>query len=85
MFLQNKTLLNRLNILFSYHGFNLTENLNLTFSFHFEMQPIDFNLSYLFIYKFDHQPYWNNNDGWILFPRSSKKNNLNMKIYIFII
>jgi hypothetical protein len=45
------------NVLFNYHQVNLTQlNLNLTYSIHFELRPSHSNLSYLLIYRFDHQP-----------------------------
>ena len=40
----------------------------LTISVHFEIQPLNPNISYLFIYKFDGIPQWNSKikaiDGW---------------------
>jgi len=47
---------------------NLTENNeNLTFSIHFEMHPLNLNLSYLFIYKFDEKPQLNSMNNWTIF------------------
>ncbi len=67
MFLQNVTSINKTNLLFNLHQINLTNSPNLTFSVHFEMSPLDFNLSYLLIYKFDDKPEWNYMDGRTVF------------------
>jgi hypothetical protein len=47
-------------------------NENLTISIHFQIQPFHSNLSYLFIYQFDHPLTFNQLDGKILFCPSSK-------------
>jgi len=78
MFLQNVT---TKNVLFNFHLINISEfqqsNSNLTFSIHFEMHPLDKNLSYLLIYKFDSKPQLtssiNNTDGWSLFCSSNNQ------------
>jgi hypothetical protein len=50
----------------------LQPNENLTISIHFQIQPLNRNLSYLFIYQFDHSLSFNQLDGWTLFCASSK-------------
>ena len=73
MFFQNVTLNNETNLLFNFHLINLTKNNpNLTFSIHFEMHPLDSNLSYLLIYKFDDKPQLNSMDGSTFLCRSGK-------------
>jgi hypothetical protein len=53
---------------FDFHHLNITTSLPI--SIHFEIDPLDTNLSYLFIYKFDQFPLLNNSiqhiDGCIL-------------------
>jgi hypothetical protein len=72
MFLQNVTFNNENQFLFNYHFINFSQaNLNLTFSIHFEMKPLNSNLSYLLIYKFDDKPQLDSMDNWkILSPES---------------
>lgn len=71
MILQNLTLKNYSNEIFHFHFINIIRNNNLSLSIHFEMHPIDTNLAYIFIYKFDNIPQWNQFDGWSLFCPSS--------------
>jgi hypothetical protein len=73
MFFQNVTSINNTNLLlFHFHALNLTQtNPNLTFSIHLEIHPLDTNLSYLLIYKFDDKPQLNSFDGSKLFCPSS--------------
>ena len=68
MFLQNITSMDYFNL----HQINLTQHSNLTFSVHLEISPLDLNVSYLVIHKFDTKPQWNDHHGWTLFSRSSK-------------
>ncbi len=51
-------------------------NENLTISIHFEIHPLDKNLSYLFIYQYDHPLQLNQLDGWALFCPSNIKENI---------
>ena len=87
MTLQNVTSTNFTlhNQLFNLHFVNITNPLPI--SVHFEMHPLNINLGYLFIYKFDSSPQLNSSisliDGWsILCPSSQffflKVNVLNM-------
>jgi len=68
MILQNITSSSPHNQTFDFHHLNITTSLPI--SIHFEIDPLDANLSYLFIYKFDPFPLLNNSiqhiDGWIL-------------------
>ncbi|CAF4747705.1 unnamed protein product, partial [Rotaria magnacalcarata] len=56
MALQNVTSFdsNPHNQLFDLYFINITSNLSI--SIHFEIHPLNNNLSYLFIYKFDNPP-----------------------------
>ncbi len=73
MFLQNVLSMNKKNFLFNLHLINLTQNNpNLTFSVHLEMQPMNLNLSYLLIYKFNDRPQLNSMDGWKVFCSAGK-------------
>jgi hypothetical protein len=73
MFLQNVTFNNETYSLFNYHFINFSRtNPNLTFSVHFEMQPLNSNLSYLLIYKFDDKPQLDSMDNWTILHPSSK-------------
>jgi len=45
------------NILFNYYYVNITSS--LARSLHIEIRPLDFNVSYLLIYKFDQIPQLN--------------------------
>lgn len=51
-------------------------NTNLTVSLHFEIKPLDIDLGYLLIYKFDKEPVLNSVkhdiDGWTLFCPASR-------------
>lgn len=86
MFLQNVTFNTDKNSLFHYHRVNLTQNINsnLTFSIHFEMHPLNRNLSYLFIYKFDDQPQLNSMDNWTLFCPKGEGFSFSIEIIIKI-
>jgi len=70
MTLQNVTSLNSTphNLLFNLHFVNITNSLAV--SVHFEIQPLNTNIGYLFIYKFDTSPILNSSvnqiDGWTL-------------------
>ena len=78
MFLQNVTSNNEQNFLFNYHLINLTKtNPNLTYSSHFELHPLNINLSYLLIYKFDDKPQLNSMNGWKFLCPLSKFDFLN--------
>ena len=59
---------------FNLHQIDITSS--LTISVHFEIQPLNPNISYLFIYKFDGIPQWNSKikaiDGWTVFCSSSE-------------
>jgi hypothetical protein len=76
MNLQNVTSMNSTfyNQLFYLLYVNITSSLPI--SVHFEIQPLNTNISYLFIYKFDQSPQLNSSinqiDGWTLFCHSSK-------------
>jgi hypothetical protein len=76
MIIQNVTSTNSTphNQLFSLHYMNITSVLPI--SVHIEIHPLDLNLSYLFIYKFDQIPQLNSSisqiDGWTLFCPLSK-------------
>jgi hypothetical protein len=60
--------------LFHLHYVNITNTLPM--SVHFQIHPLETNLSYLFIYKFDQLPLLNTSlkrtDGWNLFCPSRK-------------
>jgi hypothetical protein len=62
------------NQLFHLQYINITNSLAI--SVHFEIHPLDMNVGYLFIYKFDGPPQLNSSinetDGWTLFCPSSK-------------
>ncbi|CAF1645338.1 unnamed protein product, partial [Adineta ricciae] len=55
--------------LFNYQYINITSSLPI--SIHLDIHPLNINLSYLFIYKFDENPQLNNSiyqiDGWTIF------------------
>jgi hypothetical protein len=74
--LQNVTSLNSTphNLLFNLHFVNITNPLAI--SVHFEIQPLNTNIGYLFIYKFDSSPILNSSvnqiDGWTLLCPSSE-------------
>jgi hypothetical protein len=86
MILQNVTSMNstHYNQLFHLHYINITTI--LTISVHIEIRPLDANLSYLFIYKFDNLPQLNSSiyqiDGWTLFCPSNLSND---SIYAYFI
>jgi len=71
MSLQNVTSTNSANhnLLFNLHYINITSALPI--SIHIEMNPLNLNLAYLFIYKFDQTPQLNSSiniiDGWAIF------------------
>jgi hypothetical protein len=73
MALQNVTSINNIhNQLFNLHYVNITQsNSNFTVSLQFEMHPLNVNLGYLLIYRFDNSPQLNSSidqtDGWSLF------------------
>jgi hypothetical protein len=73
MNLQNVTFLDQL---FNLHYVNI-QNI-LPISVHFEIRPLNPNVAYLFIYKFDNTPLLNSSikqiDGWTLLCPSSKTN-----------
>lgn len=62
------------NQLFNLHFVNITTSLPV--SVHIEIEPLNINLNYLFIYRFDRSPVLNSlineTDGWTLFCSSSK-------------
>jgi len=75
MTLQNVTSMNVTphNLLFNFHFIKMPQtqwNNNRTFSLIFEMQPLNKNLGYLLIYRFDNLPQLNSSinqiDGWSL-------------------
>jgi hypothetical protein len=83
MFLQNVTFDNEKHSLFNYHFINFSRtNPNLTFSVHFEMQPLNSNLSYLLIYKFDDKPQLNSMDNWTILHPSSEFSLFNSSSYL---
>ena len=59
--------------LFNLHFVNITSTLPV--SVHLEIHPLNINLSYLFIYRFDRSPILNSTtnqtDGWMSFCHSS--------------
>jgi len=59
--------------LFHLHYVNLTTSLSI--SIHIEIEPLNFNISYLFIYKFDRIPQLNSSinqiDGWTILNSSN--------------
>jgi hypothetical protein len=71
MNLQNVTSINSTNqnLLFYLNYINITTSLSI--SIHFEIHPLNPNISYLFIYKYDQTPQLNSSinliDGWTLF------------------
>jgi hypothetical protein len=87
MNLQNVTSMNSTfhNQLFNLLYVNITSSLPI--SVHFEIQPLNTNVSYLFIYKFDQSPQLNSSinqiDGWTLFCYSSKVS-LDFKYLIYL-
>jgi hypothetical protein len=78
MTLQNVTSMNSTphHLLFNLHYINIVQSNNLTVSIHIEMEPLNINLGYLLIYKFDSSPQLNSSinqiDGWSLFCPSSE-------------
>ena len=76
MILQNVISINftLYNQLFNLNYVNITSILPI--SVHFEIHPLNPNIGYLFIYKFDSSPQLNSSinqiDGWTLFCPSSK-------------
>jgi len=64
---------------FNLYFINITQiNMNISLSIHFEMHPLNNNLGYMLIYKFDDSPQLNSSiqriDGWtILCPQSKMK------------
>ena len=62
------------NQIFNLNYVNITSTLSV--SIHLEIHPLNTNLSYLFIYKFDQSPQLNSSlnqiDGWTLLCPSSK-------------
>ncbi len=76
MTLQNVTASNAAphNQLFNLNFIDISNSLPI--SVHFEIHPLNINLGYLFIYKFDSSPILNSSvnkiDGWTLFCPSSK-------------
>ncbi|UJR18466.1 hypothetical protein I4U23_005372, partial [Adineta vaga] len=50
---------------FHYHYVNISSRLPI--SIHIEFEPLDHNISYLLMYKFDQFTQLNNSDGWNLF------------------
>ena len=66
---------------FNLHFINITQsNNNISVSVHFEMHPLNINLGYMLIYKFDNIPQLNNLinriDGWSLMCPLSKNRNI---------
>jgi hypothetical protein len=55
---------------------DINQNVNVTTSIHFEIQPLSENLSYLFIYQFDHSINFNQLDGSSLLCSSSNSSAL---------
>ena len=53
---------------FHYHYINITSAFSI--SAHIEFRPLNVNLSYLFIFKLDNLPQWNQFDGWTIFTPS---------------
>ncbi|CAF4145951.1 unnamed protein product, partial [Adineta steineri] len=86
MIIENVTSINSTfhNQLFSYHYMNITNTLPI--SAHIEIHPLETNISYLFIYKFDQIPQLNTSinqiDGWTLF---CSLNLTNESIYTYFI
>jgi hypothetical protein len=78
MILQNVTSSNLIphQFLFYLHHVDITSANNLPISVHFEMHPLNTNLVYLLIYKFDTSSQLNSSinqiDGWTLFCPPSK-------------
>jgi hypothetical protein len=76
MNLENVTSINSTihNLIFYLNYINITSSLLI--SIHIEMKPLNINLAYLFIYKFDQTPQLNSSinqiDGWTLFCPSGK-------------
>ena len=54
---------------FHYGYINISTSFSI--SSHIEIRPLDQNLTYLFLFKFDQLPQWNNYDGWTLFSPSN--------------
>ena len=68
IFLQNITNITDSDVLFNYHFVRLVQtNPELTYAMHLELLPINFNLSYLLIYRFDQQPKSDSLENWTLF------------------
>jgi hypothetical protein len=82
MILQNVTSFNSTphNQSFNYHYINITTSFSI--STHIEFRPLDINLTYLFVYKFDSLPQLNEYDGWTLF---CPENLTNESIYTYFI
>ena len=71
MILQNVTSLNSTpsNQHFQYHYMNMTSSFSI--SAHIDFRPLNTSLSYLFVYRFDNLPQWNQLDGWTVFYPSN--------------
>jgi hypothetical protein len=80
MILQNVTSTTPHNQLFNLEYVNITSIQSI--SVHFEILPLNTSLAYLFIYKFDQIPQWNQMDGWTLF---CPENLTNESIYTYFI
>jgi hypothetical protein len=78
MTLQNVTTMNSTphHLLFNLHYIQIVQSDDLTISIHIEMKPLNINLGYLLIYKFDSSPQLNSSmnqiDGWSLFCPSNE-------------
>ncbi|CAF1144423.1 unnamed protein product [Adineta ricciae] len=86
MILQNVTSIYSLNRSSSFHFQYLNITNDLPISIHFEIKPLNINLSYLFVYKFDRSSVFDSSlkkvDGWILFQ---PENLTNDSIYTYMI
>ena len=82
MILQKVTTLNSTlhNQSFHYHYMNITNSFSI--SAHIAFRPLNTNLTYLFIYKFDDVPQWNQSDGWTIFTPSNLLSDGTYKYFI---
>ncbi|UJR17041.1 hypothetical protein I4U23_003939 [Adineta vaga] len=79
-FLQNVLINRKRKLVFNYHLIHFTQlNSNLSYSIHFEMYPLNSNLSYLLIYKFNDRPHLDAFDGLKFFcPQDLNQNEFHM-------
>ncbi|CAF0820451.1 unnamed protein product [Adineta ricciae] len=81
--LQNALLVNRRKLLFNYHSVDLIKSdTNLTYSIHLEISPLNRNLSYVLIYKFNERPQVEEFDGMKILCYQDLRSNKNYTHFI---